>query len=190
MTTERLFRVLAKIHPLTEAFKDALKNELQFVAYPKGHYLIQARTVARHAYFLQTGFSVSYLYHEGDRVVTGFWQPGDIILSPKSFFRQTPTDEIIELTTNSELLAITYESALKLFERFPEANIIARAITADYHAKSDERVVDFHTLSAWDRYTKLIRDYPSIELNLTQDFIASYLNVTPQTLSRLKSRHN
>lgn len=190
MKTEKLFKVLASIHALPEDFKEALKKELHFVAYPKGHYLVQARSPAMHAYFLKKGFSVSFQYREYKRVVTDFWQAGDIILSPKSFFEQSPSDEIIQLTTDSELLSISYEAVSKLFENFAVANFLARSITADYHARSEERIVDLHSLGAWKRYTKLLEMYPGIEIHVSQDLIASYLNITPQSLSRLKGEHN
>lgn len=190
MKTEHLFQVLESIHPLSDDFREALKKVLHFVAFPKGHYLAQARSAAQHAYFLQKGFSVSFQYQDGKRVVTDFWQAGEIILSPKSFFEQSPSDEIIQLTTDSELLSISFADVNKLFENFPVANSLARAITADYHARSEERIVDLHSLGAWERYTKLLTLYPGIELQVSQDLIASYLNITPQSLSRMKHDRN
>lgn len=190
MQTERLFRVLSQMRPLSLACKEALQRELKFVTYPRGHCLVQAQTAAHHAYFLEKGFSVSYLYHDGNRVVMDFWQAGELILAPKSFFQQSPTDEIIQLTTDSELLSMSYPSVIKLFEHFSEANILARTIAAEYHARSEERIVDLHTLEAWERYTKLLRTYPGIELHVSQDLIASYLNITPSTLSRLRHKRN
>lgn len=190
MTTDRLFQVLSDIHPLTEDFKEALKTELQLVVYPKGHYLLQAQAAAQHAYFLQKGFSVSYLYEEGHRVVTDFWKPGEIIMAPKSFFYQSQTDKIIQLTADSELLSLSYISTIKLFETFPVANSLARAITADYHARSEERIIDLHNLDARERYTKLLKLFPGLEMNVSQELIASYLNVTRSTLSRLRRKRN
>jgi len=190
MSTEKLFQVLSAFHPLPADFQEALKNELQLVTYPKGHYLVQAQSPAHHVYFLEKGFSVAYQYQRNKRVVTDFWQPGEIILAPKRFFGQLPTNEIIQVTTDSELLSISYDSVLKLFEKYPVANFLARDITADYYAKSEERIVDLHTLDAWERYEKLLKMYPGIDLLVSQELIASYLNITPQSLSRLKAEHN
>jgi CRP/FNR family transcriptional regulator, anaerobic regulatory protein len=190
MQTERLFRVLSRTRPFSLECKEALHRELKLVAYPRGHYLVQAQTAAHHAYFLETGFAVSFRYQRNKRVVTDIWEPGQIILSPKSFFEQLPTEEIIQLTTDGELLSISYASAIMLIEHFPAANFLARDITADYYARSEERILDLHTLDAWQRYRKLLHAYPGIEMNVAQELIASYLNITPQSLSRLKAEHN
>lgn len=189
MNTERLFQALSAMHFLSADFRQAVNAELHSVRFPKGHYLVQAQSPAHHVYFLESGFAAGFQYHENKRIVTAFWQPGDIILSPKSFFEQLPTDEIIQLTTDSELLSMSYSSAMKLIENFKVANLLARDISILHSTKVEERIVDLHTLQAWDRYTKLIRIYPGIELHVSQDLIASYLNITPQSLSRLKADH-
>lgn len=190
MATGKVFQLLSQFHPLSPDFKEALKKECRAVFFQKGHHLLQAHTAAHHAFFLVSGFAVGYRYQEMQRVVTDFWQPGEIVFSPKSFFEQLPGDDIIELTINSELLSVSYESFAKLVEAFPVAGRLARGITADYYAKSEERIVDMHTLEAWGRYTKLIESHPGIEMNVSQELIASYLSITPSTLSRLKARRS
>lgn len=190
MQTERLFRVLSQTRPLSMECKEALQRELKFVIYPRGHYLVQAHTAAHHAYFLERGFAVSFRYQGNKRVVMDIWEPGQIILSPKSFFEQLPTEEIIQLTTDGELLSISYASAIRLIDHFPVANFLARDITADYYARSEQRILDLHTLDAWERYRKLLNACPGIEMNVAQELIASYLNITPQSLSRLKAGRN
>jgi len=190
MNTQTLFQVLERIHPLPDDFKKALENELQPVAYPKGYLLVQEHSIANNAYFLEKGFSVAYHFHDTRKIATRFWKENEIILSPKSFFEQLKSEETIQLTMDSELLLISYQSVNKLFENFSVANFLSRAITARFHATSEQSIVDLHHLSAWKRYIKLIKNYPGIELKASQDIIASYLNITPQSLSRLKRKLN
>jgi CRP/FNR family transcriptional regulator, anaerobic regulatory protein len=190
MNTDQLFKILSEIHPLSHECKEAFLREVKSVKFPRGHYLVQAQTPAHHAYFLEKGFAVSYRYQRNKRVVTDFWESGQIILSPKSFFEQWASDEIIQLTTDGELLSVSYRSVVSLIEKFPVANALARDITADYYAKSEEHIVDLHTLDAWQRYLKVLDTYAGIEKHVSQELIASYLNITPQSLSRLKAEHS
>lgn len=190
MKTERLIKVLENIQPLSAAFKEALTHEFHVVNYPKNHFIVQIHSIAHNSYFLEKGFAVSYYYAGGRKIVTRFFKPGEIIISPKSFFRQIPAEENIQLTVDSELLSYAHRTVQQLLSRFEEPNFIARAIISDYHAMSNENVVDLHTLSAWERYQKLIQKYPGIEHNVSQDLIASYLNITPQSLSRLRHERN
>ena len=150
--------------------------------------MIQALSTANQAYYLEKGFAVAYHYSENSRIVTAFWQQGEIIVSPKSFCEQSPSNENIQLTINGELHGLSYRSVTKLFETFQVANTLAQVIISRYHADSEERIIDLHKLDAWESYTKLIRKYPRIELNASQELIASYLNITPQSLSRLKRK--
>lgn len=190
MDIKKLFEVLSVFHPLSPACKDALKKEIRLVIFPKGHNLVQAHTAAHHAFFLEKGFAVGFRYERNLRIVTGFWQQGEIILSPKSFFEQSAGDDIIQLTTAGELLSLSHESFQELAAEFPVAGRLARDITADCYAKSEEAIVDFHTLDAWERYTKLVARYPGMELHVSQELISSYLNITPQSLSRLRGEHH
>jgi CRP/FNR family transcriptional regulator, anaerobic regulatory protein len=190
MNTDKLFEILSATHFLSADLREDLKTELEPVTFRKSHYLIQSQTAAHHAFFLDTGFAVGFRYRQSRRVVTDFWQPGDIIITPKSFFQQLPTDEIVQLTTDSQLFSLSYNSACRLVEKYPAANSLARDISADYNARNQERILDLHTLDTWQRYLKMLSAYPSIELNVSQELIASYLNVTPQSLSRLKGEHH
>lgn len=190
MRTENLLRLLTSFHPLPAAFKEALDREMQPVTYPKNHFLVQVHSIAHHAYFLEKGFAVAFYFKENRKIVTTFFKPGEIILSPKSFFEQSHSEEAIQLTIDSELLYISHSAVNKLFDEFPVANFLSRAITANYHSRSEQRIVDLHDLSAWDRYIKLLGNFPGIELNASQDLIASYLNITPQSLSRLRHEKN
>lgn len=190
INTEKFFQVLSSFHPLSRAFREALSKELRIISYPKSHFLVQMYSVAHYAYFLDNGFAVAYHLDEGEKIVTSFFKPTDIIFSPKSFIEQSEATENIQLTMDSDLLVVSYTSAHKLFDQFPVANFLARTITAQYYARSQERYIDLHRLSAWQRYEKLLISYPGIERNVSQELVASYLNITPQSLSRLKHDRN
>jgi CRP/FNR family transcriptional regulator, anaerobic regulatory protein len=188
MKTEDLLKALSDIHPLTDEFRKALQKELTYTSFPKNHFLLEANAVSDRIYFLQAGFAMSFYYHKGRKVTSGFWKPGDIILSPRSFFQQTATSILIQLMEDSELFYLSFESMTRLFEKFTVANKLMRAITSQYHLASEQKIFDLHNLLAWDRYQKLLVDFPGIEQHVSQDAISSYLSVTPQSLSRLKAK--
>lgn len=190
INTEKLFQVLSAIHPLPRGFKEALSKELQIISYPKNHFLVQMYCVAQYCYFLENGFAVAYHLHEGKKIVTSFFKPSEIVFSPKRFFEKSQAEENIQLTIDSDLIVISSSSVHKLFEDFPVANLLARAVTADYYVKSQRQRIERHSLTAWERYQKLHADFPRIEMNATQELIASYLNITPQSLSRLRHERN
>lgn len=186
MEMEGLFGLLSSIHPLTPAFREAIEKKLTWLSLPKDYMLLEAPRVADHAYYLDTGFAMTFTYVDGEKQLYRFWKAGQIMFSARSLFEQIPSQEYVQLVQQSDLWCISYGSIMSLFETFPEANFIYRVVMNQYYEHARERIRDLQLLPAVDRYTKLLRDYRGIEQLLPQEYIASYLGITPQSLSRIK----
>lgn len=186
MRTDRLFEVLSACHPLSTSFKAAITNELIPLSLPKNFHLLEAPKVAEHAYFLDSGFAMFYSFEDGEKHVDGFWQAGQIILSARSFFEQRPSAEFIQLMEKSDVWCISHASVMQLFNAFPEAHHIYRVLMNTYYEQTLKRIRDMKRLSAVERYHKLIGTFRMIEQVVQQEYIASYLGITPQSLSRIK----
>jgi hypothetical protein len=76
-----------------------------------------------------------------------------------------------------------------MFELFPPTETLGRLLAVRYVAFYKKRVIDLVTRSAWERYTDLLEAHARIEQKVSQDIIASYLGITPWSLSRLKKEH-
>jgi CRP-like cAMP-binding protein len=181
-----MFQELAAICPLSGGFKDALLAELSELSLPKDHYLLQAPQVSDQVYFMLEGFAFSFIFVDRVRRVEWFWKKNQCIISPRSFFEQKPAREFIRLARDSELLCISYKSIEKLLDDFSEARSIHRVIMNKYFENSRQRIREMQQLNADDRFRRLIIHYPSIEQLVSQESIASYLGITPQSLSRIK----
>ncbi|HLT81572.1 MAG TPA: Crp/Fnr family transcriptional regulator [Cyclobacteriaceae bacterium] len=188
MQFERLFSFLTEIHPISDAFRASIERKLQAISLPKNHLLLEAPRVSDYAWFLDSGFAMSYAYTLNGMRVENFWKSGEIILSVKSFFEQAPAKENIQLMTSAEVFFISYKSVQELFQAYPEAHFIYETVVNRYYEASRERTNDMLHLGAADRYKKLLSIFPQIEQMVSQEHIASYLGIAPQSLSRLK-RH-
>lgn len=189
MNTEKLFQELSTIHPVSEEFKIAVEKELTHLSLPKNYLLLEAPKVSGHAYFLNSGSAITYTFYKGKKQTEAFWPAGRIIISAKSFFEQVPSSEFIQLMELADVLHISYTSVLKLLDTFPEANHIYRITMNQYYEQSKEKARDLQHLTAKERYQKLCRNFPHIEQIAAQEYIASYLGITPQSLSRLKRQN-
>jgi CRP-like cAMP-binding protein len=183
---ENLFSVLSAIRPLSERFKKALAKEMVHLSLPANFNLLEAPRISDHAYFLDSGLAMSYRFIKGDKQIETFWASGQIILSAKSFFEQVASNEFIVLLAKSEVLCISYKSVIRLLDAFPEANFIYRVVMNQYYEQTIERLHDMQHLSSLERYEKLMASLPSLEQSISQEHIASYLGIAPQSLSRLK----
>lgn len=186
MNLARLFEVLSALHPLSDKFKRALENEITTLSLPKNYLLLEAPAVASYAYFLNNGFAMAYTFVKGQKKVADFWEPYQIIVPFKSFFEQTHSTEFVQLMSQSDVLFLSHTSQLMLLKNFPEVNILCRKIMHLYYEDCRSRLQDIQWMTTSERYLKLRHQFQGIEQVISQEDIASYLGIAPQSLSRIK----
>ena len=186
---EKPFCAFGSVDPMSAEFRKAIERAVTPLSLPRNHMLLEATKVAECVYFLEQGFATTYTFVKGVKCIEWFWGPGQVLMSARSFFEQRPSQEFIQLRTESELLCITHAGVLDLFDKYPEAHSVYRMIMNQYYEFSRERIRDLQSLKAAQRYEKLIRTFAGIEQYVTQEEIASYLGIAPQSFSRMKRQN-
>lgn len=125
--------------------------------------------------------------NKGEKVVFGFSYEGSVSGIYDSFVTQTPSFYFMEALTVSEVIAITKEKYDELFERFPEFYRWRALFMEEILFGRGKREVEMLTLSAKERYDAFINRCPFELLQIPQKYVASYLNMKPETFSRLRS---
>jgi CRP/FNR family transcriptional regulator, anaerobic regulatory protein len=188
MDTERFFKMLETLHPLSDEFKEFLKTNLIPLSLPARHILLDVPKVASHVYFLNEGFAMSYTVSITGKITESFWKPGQLIVAFESFFEQKASIEVIQLMKPSELLGISYETVTQSLARFPEAEILYRIIINRHYAHARSRVRKMKSVNHTEQYDNLLRIFPGLELIVSQRAIATYLGIAPQSLARIRLR--
>jgi CRP-like cAMP-binding protein len=196
MQIQSLYEVLFAMKPLPQQIRNEIdqKNFIQYVD-PKlesSHFLhrqllLSAGQVADHIYFLESGFARGYYYNqekEKEQTIC-LWDSASIITEPNSFFKRKKSDLQIEVMPGSRLKSISHHNLIEVFAEFPFAEIFKQCLALQYVSYQTERTNDFIGLSGWERYLEMLRRYPQIEQKVSKEIIASYLGITPQSLSRL-----
>lgn len=186
MSLERLFAFLSEVHPLSDGLRASVEREVMLLSLPKNHILLEAPRVSDFVWFLDSGFAMSYTYTESGLQVENFWKAGQIILSVKSFFEQSPSTESIRLMAPGDVIFFSHAGIRRLFREHREAHILYAILLSRYYEQSRERAQDLLRMDATERYQKLLSTFPRIEQMVAQEYIASYLGIAPQSLSRLK----
>lgn len=186
MDVEQLFGVLSHHHSLSDSFKAALQQEITFLSLPKNHFLIEAPRAADYIYLLQEGFAAGFVFEEGDKKIHSFWGAGDLILDPHTCFEKGQAVQFVQLTENSTVWCLRHTSLVTMLELFTEVRALYRIILGQYYAQSQSRLFDVQHKTAWQRFQKLVQQFPYIEQKVSQEYIASFLGITPQSLSRMK----
>jgi CRP-like cAMP-binding protein len=145
--------------------------------------------ICRHLYFLQHGALRGFYNLEGKEVTHWFAFENDFVTSFHSFITQQPAIENIQLLEGSILWAISKDNLNKLLDQHHELERLLRIVYEKYYIRLEERFVNAQFKSATDRYQQLLLQTPHIIERVPLGFIASYLGISQETLSRVRSKH-
>ena len=106
----------------------------------------------------------------------------------ESYSKQTPSVYNIDAIEDSEVLLMDVVSREKLFHAIPEATIFFQELLQNRQAATQKRIIYSMSSSAEQRYLEFIKTYPSFTQRVPQHMIASYLGITPESLSRIRKQ--
>ena len=154
---------------------------------PAGDFLQRAGDVARHAAFVAAGCLRSYVIDpKGKEHVVQFAPETWWLADSTSLATGAPSQYFIDAIEDSELLLIDGPSHQKLVEAVPGYATAFRTGLQRHVAAKDQRIVSSLSASAEERYLEFLQTYPSIALRVPQWMLASYLGVSPETVSRIR----
>ena len=184
---QTLLAYLNSIHPLSEPLQEHLFSILKARQFVKKEYLLKAGHVCRSICFIQQGLFRCYYLKEDHEVCSWFMKEGDVIISVESFFNQIKSYESIQAIEDSEVYCIDHTQLEYIYRRFPEFNFVARVLLQKYYTLSEQRLFSMRQQSAVERYHYLLDHLPELVQRVSTTDIASYLGISRETLSRIKS---
>jgi CRP-like cAMP-binding protein len=125
---------------------------------------------------------------DGKEITHWFSFEGDFFTSFHSFISQEPAVENIQLLEGSILWSISKEDLMKLLDQYHELERLLRIAYEKYYLRLEERFVNAQFRSATDRYKDLLLQAPHFIERVPLGYIASYLGVSQETLSRIRGR--
>jgi CRP-like cAMP-binding protein len=157
--------------------------------YLKDQYISQQGDVCKSVNFIISGCTKTfYMDVEGQEHIVMFsiedWWTSDL----GSFITQAPADFNVQCIENTELIQFTYENLEELYKEIPKLERLFRKIVERAFVASQKRVIRNFSLTAKERYQIFRETYPKIEQRVPQYMIASYLGITKEFLSKIKSQ--
>jgi len=161
---------------------------------PAGGFLQRAGEVARHAAFIASGCLRSYVIDaKGKEHIVQFAPETWWLADSDSLGGGVPSKFFFEAVEDSDLLLIDAPSHHRVVERVPGYAAAMRTGLQRHAAAKDDRIVSALSATAEERYLAFLETYPSMVQRVPQKMLASYLGVSPETLSRIRhklSRHS
>lgn len=183
-----LYNYISGIHPISAEIVAALDNRFEIKEAPKKQLLLKEGDTCHHLYFVIGGLVRIYHMEGEEEVCSLFIEEKYLFNSPQSFYMRRPGYEFIETLEPTTLARIHYDHLQQLYRTFPELNFIARVITENYFVKSEERLYLLRRKTAEERYRYFTDRYPTLLQRVPLKYIASYLGITIETLSRIRNK--
>lgn len=188
MFMEKLFRFLNQLMPLSPELKADLNKRIYKRIAMHGELVIPEGKVCTQLYFIRRGFLRGFHYQKGREITTWFAFENDIATSTYSFLAQKIAYENVEAIEDSILYGISYDDLNTIYRLHPEFNYIGRLLTEKYYFDLMEHSLSLQFQNAKESYLQLITDHPQILKRASLGHIASYLGISQETLSRIRSK--
>ncbi|WEK34560.1 MAG: Crp/Fnr family transcriptional regulator [Candidatus Pseudobacter hemicellulosilyticus] len=186
----RMEALLAFIHnyqPISPEARAYVVSHMQECQLKKGELLQEAGNYCQYIYFVSKGILRGYILDSDKEVTTWITGENQLISSIRSFLLKQPTQENIEALEDCRLLALHAEDLQYLYDHFPEFNIVGRKIAEHYYTFAEDRAFIGRLSSASARYDYFFRYNAHLINRIPLMFIASYLGMSNETLSRIRS---
>jgi CRP-like cAMP-binding protein len=152
-----------------------------------GEFLQRAGDVTRYAAFVASGCLRNYVIDaKGKEHIIQFAPETWWLADSNSLSTGAPSPYFIEAIENSELLLIDAPSHERLIDAVPAYGTAFRNGLQRHNAAKDQRIVSTLSATAEERYLEFLATYPSIVQRVPQSMLASFLGITPETLSRIR----
>ena len=182
--------IIQSVHLLPKPILEDVMRYFQHLEYPKNYFLLKPGKPCKHIWFMTKG-AVRYYYtnEQGKEMNTWFSMDRQVIADTSSLVKKEPSQESIQLLEDSEMYSIEYTALQTLIQKHHAFSLwYVKLVESHYIAQIEDRLTDLQFLDAKQRYQKLLSVYPDITNRISLGNIASYLNITQETLSRIRAR--
>jgi CRP-like cAMP-binding protein len=187
---EAFFSFISQITRLNEDSISALSQVLQRLELPKGYQLLRPGAVCHHFYFIEKGLTRTWYIKNGKDVTDWLSPENSIAVSVLSFLTREPDVRGIELLEPSVLWAVSRTDLDNLYAQYHDIERMGRLLVSSGIIQVQQRFDDLHFATAQERYNKLINTHPTFINRVPLGMIASYLGITQETLSRIRSHRS
>lgn len=185
---KELIKFLSSFPELDEKEIAELADLVSVKDIKKNTILVSAGTICSNCYFVLRGCLRQYLVVDGVEKTIAFYTENEAV----NFFTSVATQQVTEsyLCSLEDSLVMVGDPVkdIELFERFPALASITRGMMEKDFGKTQDALAKFITCSAEERYLDLLKDRPGLLQRVPQHQLASYLGVTPESLSRIRKR--
>ena len=185
---QTLYQYVQPFVSFTADEKQKLESAFTFRQVPKKFKLAEEGKIAKELYFILKGLVRLYYTKDGEEITGYIFKETLFASSYESFLRQVPSIQTLETLEECDLLVINYKRLQQLYDELPKMHIMARKVAEQRFINAQLMLSSFILDSPEERYRKFEEQQGDLLLRVPHHIIASYLGITPVSLSRIRKR--
>jgi CRP-like cAMP-binding protein len=176
------------INQLDSKTLEILESISHTKTYKKGEYLLQQDQICKNSYFIENGIARKFYLNDGKEITTELYFDDDMAVSFDSYCLQKPSREYIQAITDIRVSQTDYAAFQKAKKDYPKLIELDLMMNEYFVMWLEERLFEFHTMDATSRYMKILKEHSHIIQTIPLTYIASYLGISLETLSRIRAK--
>lgn len=181
-------KLLYEYLPFTDAEWEVFKQGFKIRKYRKGDFILNESETERFLSIVLTGCTRHYVMVKGEEKSFDFSFQHEFNCSYSSFIQQEPSRFFIQALEDCVLASLHYDFLQQLYQHYPDSNKFGRTAVEQYYIWREQRELSLMTDSAQERYVLLLEKYPVYLEHVPLKYLASYLNIKPESLSRIRKK--
>lgn len=184
------FNTISSLIEMNDGETDYYSSLLTVSHYQKGEVMLNAGNICKNIFFLNKGICRTYFLNaKGEERTFHFTLEGGFITDYESFHNQQPAYFSIQALEPVDAVVMSYNAVDQGYKYLKHGEKLGRLLAEKYLFIFTNKIKSIYTEDALERYKKMNQTYPNIIQRIPQHYIASYLNITPVHLSRLKAEN-
>ncbi|MDN5202741.1 Crp/Fnr family transcriptional regulator [Fulvivirgaceae bacterium BMA10] len=186
--TSKIRQALETIHPISENDWSIIEPLFVKKEYLRNEFILRRGEIEKYLYFIESGILRSYVDRNESEVTLEFSFQETIFCSYSSFLTQTQSQVDVQAITDLTIWRIGFDDLQKVYLETSIGNLIGRVACEIQYLEKSNRELSLLTKTAEERYLDLFKEQPALIQNIPLKYIASYIGITPQALSRIRKR--
>jgi CRP-like cAMP-binding protein len=179
---------LNSFHPQSDHVQDYFRQHSLLFHFSKKEMILQEGNLCECIYFIKKGVVRGFITDAGKDITTWITAEHEMVTAISSLDRSTAATENIEAIEECELIGVRADAIQQLYELYPEFNITGRKLLQQYYRDAERRALVIRLTNAEQKYLFFIEQYAHLANRIPLKYIASFLGITIETLSRVRKK--
>jgi CRP-like cAMP-binding protein len=154
----------------------------------KGDHFLTEYQICRYLGFISAGLVRYYINADGEDKTYYFGKEGDFVCDSESFLPQKPSNKNIQVLEDSSIYIVNYQGLQAIYDHLKQGDRFGRIGIEQVFVNVLQQLTSFYNDPPELRYERFLENYPDISQRIPQYYIASYVGIKPQSLSRIRNR--